>query len=125
LLRENEKLKNEIKNLKEENKKLKEQVEELKKDSIKNNPDNQSKDADDSIFTGIDFFNKTGFVLSGYLDDYFKNFHNVVFWLSEAIARFRLSNTIGPMDIKISVFLLLEAVRSFRIVKKKIYKENI
>ena len=50
-------------------------VEELKKDSIKNNPDNQSKDADDSIFTGIDFFNKTGFVLSGYLDDYFKNFH--------------------------------------------------
>ena len=49
-------------------------VEELKKDSIKNNPDNQSKDADDSIFTGIDFFNKTGFVLSGYLDDYFKNY---------------------------------------------------
>ena len=50
-------------------------IEELKEDSLKNNPDKSSNDVDDCMFTGVDFFNKTGFVLSKYLDDYFKNFY--------------------------------------------------
>jgi hypothetical protein len=55
---------------------------------------------------------------------YFENSYNVVFWLSEAIARLRLSNTIGPMDIRCSVLLLLEAIKSFKITKKNLYNKH-
>ena len=48
-------------------------VEELKQDSLKNKADNN--DVDECIFTGIDFFNKTGFAIAGYLDNYFRNFY--------------------------------------------------
>nr|UXY87544.1 minichromosome maintenance complex component 4-like protein [Cryptomonas curvata] len=51
---------------------------------------------------------------------YFENFYDVLLWFSEASARLRLSNTIGSMDIRFSVLLLLEAIKSLKILKKKL-----
>ena len=50
---------------------------------------------------------------------YVENFYDHIIQFSEVNSILRLSNTIGPMDIRFSILLLLEAVKSINVKEKK------